>query len=108
MDKDAITDDTYEEIVGSCKEPHFVEFFATWCGHCQKMAPVISELASEYEGKIKFFLVDVDRARKTCDKLDVVGTPTMFFYKAAEEKAHKKRIGEQEIDDMREFLDEII
>jgi thioredoxin 1 len=108
MENKIVTDVNFKEAE-SCQNPHFIEFFATWCPHCQRMAPIIAELAKEYEGRVKFFLVDVDQAPEACDKYNVSGTPTMFFYKKDSPAKHDDElIGEQDPDDMRACFNKII
>ncbi|MDR0646022.1 MAG: thioredoxin family protein [Elusimicrobiota bacterium] len=108
MNDKIISDADFHEAE-TCKGPHFIEFFATWCPHCQRMAPIIENLAKEYKGRVEFFLVDVDQAPEACDKYEVSGTPTMFLYKKNSGAKHAdKLVGEQDPDDLREYLNKIL
>ena len=49
----AVTDDTFEEEVLNCKLPVLIDFWAPWCGPCRMIAPLIDEIAKEYQGKLK-------------------------------------------------------
>ena len=101
-----ISDSNFNEVE-NCKEPKFVEYFATWCPHCQRMAPVISKLAEEYNGKVKFFLVDVDEAPDSTDAAGVTGTPTMFFF-AKDAAEHSERlVGEKSPEELKTELNKI-
>ena len=81
MGKRVLTDDNFDAELAACQTPYMVEFFATWCGHCKRMAPVIDELAAEFDGKITIFLADVDAAVKKTDVFNVCATPTMILFK---------------------------
>ncbi|MDR0952706.1 MAG: thioredoxin family protein [Elusimicrobiota bacterium] len=105
---ESISDKTFEEKVSTYKGPHMLEFFATWCPHCQRMAPIISELAKEFEGKVKIFLIDVDKAPEYTDKYQVTGTPTMFFYQDGKKEPKSTLVGEQSIEDLRQELNALI
>lgn len=101
-----ITDENFEEVE-SYKGPYMVEFFATWCPHCQRMAPIIEQVAKEYDGKVEVFLVDVDQSADANQKYEVSGTPTLFFYKKDNELS-EKIVGEQPIEVLRKTLDKLI
>ena len=81
MSKKMVTDENFDAELAACKTPYMVEFFATWCGHCKRMAPIIEELAAEFDGKVMFFLADVDAAMKKTEAFNVMATPTMVFFK---------------------------
>ena len=70
-----------------------VDFFATWCGPCKKIAPILEQLAASTEksGKVKFFAVDVDQARELAAEKGVRSMPTILFYK--NEKLIKTIVG---------------
>lgn len=58
-----------------------VDFFATWCGPCKMLAPVLEEVSKEYEGTIKFGKLDVDQAADIAGKYGVMAVPTMIIFK---------------------------
>ena len=62
--------------------PKVIDFYATWCGPCQKIAPIIEELAKEYEGKVIFEKVDVDEKQELALEYGVEAIPTLVFMKA--------------------------
>lgn len=61
-----------------------VDFFATWCGPCKMMAPVIEKLAEEYAGKVKIGKLDVDANGNTAMKYEIQSIPTLIFFKKGE------------------------
>jgi thioredoxin 1 len=75
-----LDDTNFEETI---KGPGVVvvDFFADWCGPCKMMAPSFEEVAAEYAGKAKFYKLNVDMARETAMKNQVMSIPTLMFYK---------------------------
>jgi thioredoxin 1 len=100
-----VTDENFE-AAESCKDAKLIEFFATWCPHCQRMMPIVEKLAKEYAGKIKFFLVDVDLAPDASAKYEVSGTPT-FFLCASGKTGYETLEGEQPEQILKKELDKI-
>ena len=70
-----------------------VDFWADWCGPCHMLAPIIDEVSSEYEGKIKVGKLDVDSASDIASKYNVMGIPTVIFFKNGKEE--KRLVGVQ-------------
>ncbi len=82
MSKPITLDDTnFDEIVSQAKTPVLVDFWAPWCGPCQMVAPVIDELAEEYEGKVNFGKVNVDESPKIARRFGVMSIPTLIIFK---------------------------
>ncbi len=79
-----VTDDTFEAEVTSSDIPVLVDFWAPWCGPCKAIAPMVDELASDYEGKIKVVKINVDDNPKTPGKFSVRGIPTLIVFKNGE------------------------
>lgn len=74
----------YEHVINS--EPMvLVEFFATWCIHCQHMEPVVEQVTKSLEGKCKVVQLDVDKNQNTCDEQKISATPTFILYKDGKE-----------------------
>lgn len=61
------------------KTPVIIDFYATWCGPCQAMAPMLQRLAQEYEGRIKVLKVDVDKNQALATAANIMSIPTLFF-----------------------------
>ncbi len=80
-----ITDQNFDSEVLNSELPVLVDFFAQWCGPCKMLAPIIDELASEWEGKVKIFKLDVDKSPETAQKYGVMSIPTLIFFKKGEE-----------------------
>lgn len=78
-----ITDSNYAELA-SAGLPLVVDFSATWCGPCKKIAPIIDELAAEYEGKVNIGKCDVDENDDLTAKFGIRNVPTVLFIKGGE------------------------
>jgi thioredoxin len=61
------------------KRPAIVDFSATWCGPCKRLAPILEELAIEYKGKVDIYKVDVDKCRKLAETFSISSIPAMLF-----------------------------
>ena len=76
-----ITDENFETEVLKSSLPTVVDFWAEWCGPCKQIAPVVEELANEYDGKAKFVKLNVDTNPQTSAKYDVRSIPTLLIFK---------------------------
>ncbi len=76
-----LTDNNFEEEVIKSDKPVLIDFWAVWCGPCKIIAPVVEELASEYEGKIKVGKLDVDENQQASIKYGVRSIPTLLIFK---------------------------
>ena len=61
------------------KTPIIIDFYATWCGSCQALAPMLKRLADEYEGRVKVLKVDVDKNQELAMAARIMSIPTLFF-----------------------------
>ena len=75
-----ITDATFEEEVVKSDTPVVVDFWAEWCGPCKMIAPLVEELAGEYDGKVKFTKLDVDSNPQTPMQFGIRGIPTLLIF----------------------------
>ncbi len=76
-----LTDQNFEEEIKKSKELALVDFWAPWCGPCQMMGPIIDEIASEFEGKIKVGKLNVDENPKTASEYEILSIPALKFFK---------------------------
>ncbi|MGH7668453.1 MAG: thioredoxin [Gemmatimonadaceae bacterium] len=77
----AVTDGTFEQEVEKSAGLTIVDFWATWCGPCRMIAPVLDQLATEYAGKVKVAKLDVDTNIKTATRFNVRSIPLLLFFK---------------------------
>ena len=77
----AVTDATFAAEVEEHKGLALVDFWATWCGPCHMVAPIMDQLARDYDGRVKVAKVDVDANQQTAMRWDVRAIPTVLFFK---------------------------
>ena len=76
-----LDDSNFEQVVLKSKIPALVDFWATWCGPCRMVAPVVEELAEEYDGRISFAKVDVDQNPQIASRYGIMSIPTLIVFK---------------------------
>ena len=76
---------TFSEFINA-DEPVLVDFFAEWCGPCKALAPVLSQLAGELEGKLRFLKVDIDKNPQAAAYYSIRGIPTLMLFRKGEIK----------------------
>ena len=77
----AVTDAEFEREVLEAELPVLVDFWAEWCGPCHVIAPILEELADEYEGRVKFVKLDTEENFDTGDRYGIRSLPTMLVFK---------------------------
>ncbi|MBE5742604.1 MAG: thioredoxin [Clostridiales bacterium] len=99
-----LTSNNFEEEVLNSKIPVLVDFWATWCGPCRMIAPIIEEIARENEGKIKVGKVNVDEEEELAIKYGISSIPTLLLFK--EGQLVKKTLGYMPKDAVEKFINE--
>jgi thioredoxin 1 len=79
-----ITKDNFEQVVNSTDKPVLVDFWASWCNPCRSIAPVIEELAEEYDGKAVVGKVNVDEQGELSARFKIMSIPTIILFKAGQ------------------------
>ena len=98
-----VSDDSFEEEVLGSKTPVLVDYWAEWCGPCKVIAPVLEEIAKEYDGKMKVCKLDIDANEATPPKYGIRGIPTLMLFKDGNVEATK--VGALSKSQLTEFLD---
>lgn len=84
-----VTDDNFDENVLKADKPVLVDYWAEWCGPCKMIAPVLDEIANDYNGKITVAKLNIDENPSTPQNYGVRGIPTLMLFKDGEVEATK-------------------
>ncbi len=79
-----VTDQNFDQEVLKSDQPVIIDFWAAWCGPCKALAPVVDEIAKQYQGKIKVGKMDVDKNQATPMRYGVRGIPTLLVFKGGQ------------------------
>jgi thioredoxin 1 len=84
-----VTDDSFEQEVLHSSDPVLVDYWADWCGPCKMIAPVLDQIADEYDGKIRIAKLNIDENPNTPPRYGIRGIPTLMLFKQGEVEATK-------------------
>ncbi|MBD3620334.1 MAG: thioredoxin TrxA [Gammaproteobacteria bacterium] len=84
-----LTDDSFDADVLKSDTPVLVDYWAEWCGPCKMIAPILDEIADEYEGRLKVAKLNIDENPATPPKFGIRGIPTLMLFKNGEVEATK-------------------
>lgn len=98
-----VTDDSFEEDVLNSEIPVLVDYWADWCSPCKQIAPILAQVAPEYDGKVKIAKLNTDKNPETPKKYNVRGIPTLMLFKNGEVEATK--VGALDKSKLTAFLD---
>jgi thioredoxin 1 len=101
-----ISDDTFEETVLKADLPVLVDYWAPWCGPCKAIAPILEEVATQYNGKVNIAKLNIDDHPDTAPKYGVRGIPTLMLFKNGKVEATK--VGAVSKEQLNNFLDDNI
>ena len=102
----AVTDAEFEEKVLNAEIPVLVDFWAEWCGPCKMIGPILEELGTELDSKIKIVKVNVDENNQTAVKFSIRSIPTLMMIKDGEVQA--QHIGAASKSQIKEFINQNI
>ncbi len=101
-----VSDDEWDVEVLSSDTPVLVDFWAPWCGPCRMVAPVVDELAEEYDGKVKFVKLNTDDNIQTASKYGIRSIPTIMVFKGGE--AVEQVVGFRPKSELKKSLDKAL
>ena len=98
-----LTDDNFDDEVSSSDKPVLVDYWATWCGPCKMVGPIVEEIASEYSGRLKVGKLDVDNNQASAAEQNVMSIPTLLIFKEGQVVA--QQVGALSKTQMTEFIE---
>lgn len=101
-----VTDSNFKAEVVSSDVPVLVDFWAAWCGPCRMVAPVVEELAGDYEGKLKVTKLNVDENQETAREHGIMSIPTLLLFK--EGKVVQRMVGAMPKAEFSKQIDQIL
>jgi len=101
-----LTDQTFDEIINGSQLPVVVDFWAPWCGPCKMIAPIMEELAQEYDGKAKICRLNTDEARDSAMEFGINAIPTVILFNNGQ--MEQKWVGLTGKKDIAEAIDKLL
>jgi thioredoxin 1 len=102
----AVDDNSFKEVVLEAEKPFLVDFWAPWCGPCRAIAPIVEQLADEYEGRVGFAKVNVDENAKVATEYGIQSIPTLLVFKDG--KPMKQVVGLTPKPELKKHLDAVL
>jgi thioredoxin 1 len=84
-----VTDQNFDSEVMRSEKPVLLDFTATWCGPCKALAPIVEDVAKEYDGKLKVGKLDIDDSPGVASRFGIRGVPTVIVFKNGKEVARQ-------------------
>lgn len=100
-------DSNVKEIIASGK-PVVIDFWATWCGPCKRMAPLFDELAEEYVGKVEMGKYNIDEEADLAAEYRIMSIPTVLFFKDGEMKQELRLVGGQQKETLKANVEKLL
>jgi len=98
-----LTDDNFEEEVTFSEELVLVDYWATWCGPCKMVGPIVEEIASQYSGRLKVGKLDIDNNQASAAEQNVMSIPTLLIFKEGQVVA--QQVGALSKTQLTEFIE---
>ena len=98
-----VTDDSFEQQVLNAESPVLVDYWAEWCGPCKMIAPILDDVAKEYQGRLTIAKLNIDQNEATPPKFGIRGIPTLMLFKNGNVEATK--VGALSKSQLAAFLD---
>ena len=98
-----LNDSNFNTEIANSRQPVLVDFWAEWCGPCKMIAPILDEVAKEYEGKVKVAKLNVEEGQSIASKFGVMSIPTLMLFKNGQ--VIKQVVGAVSKSQLREILD---
>jgi len=98
-----INDSNFKSEVTDSEIPVLVDFWAPWCGPCRMVAPILEELAKEYDGKVKMVKLNVDENQSTASEFGIRSIPTLILFKNG--KVFEHTLGAQSKENLKQMID---